>query len=237
MNDDPKKQEILPPERSLRGEVAPARGVDRMPRSNPSGIVDSAVTRLVAGLRRRANDALAADAHARADYFDAVGRAAKSYKGMNQAISELAELDEILALDAKERGAERAERELEIEHRRAIAEQRRRQELTEAQRGAFNAEQGYENQQRLKDLNLEIWEKRKEVEHIDATTLAARLGGESKPDKKKRGGGLLGELQAQADLLEKEILESLADGKDTEADLMALAELKALIARLAAGKK
>ncbi len=194
-------------------------------------------TRLVAGLRRKANDALAADAHARADYFDAVGRAAKSYKGMNQAISELAELDEILALDAKERGAERAERELEIEHRRAIAEQRRRQELTEAQRGAFNAEQGYENQQRLKELNLEIWEKRREVEHIDATTLAARLRGESEPDKKKRSGGLLGELQAQADLLEKEILESLADGKDTEADLMALAELKALIARLAAEKK
>jgi hypothetical protein len=237
MNDDQKKQEILPPERRSKGEVAPTRAVERMPRSNPSGIVDSAVTRLVAGLRRKANDALAADAHARADYFDAVGRAAKSYKGMNQAISELAELDEILALDAKERDAERAERELEIEHRRAIAEQRRRQELTEAQRGAFNAEQGYENQQRLKQLNLEIWEKRREVEHIDATTLATRLRGEGEPDRKKRSGGLLGELQAQADLLEKEILESLADGKDTEADLMALAELKALIARLAAEKK
>ncbi len=44
MNDDSKKQEILPPERRAKGEVAPTRAVERMPRSNPSGIVDSAVT-------------------------------------------------------------------------------------------------------------------------------------------------------------------------------------------------
>ena len=44
---------------------------------------------------------------------------------------------------------------------------------------------GFENQQRLKELNLETWEKRKEVEHLDATTLAARLRGEA--ETKERG--------------------------------------------------
>jgi hypothetical protein len=232
---DPKDGEIISPRVPMRTKEGPVQRVDNMPSSNPDGIVGSAVTRFVAGLRRKANNALAADAHARADYYDAVGRVAKSYIGMNQAINEVGELDEILALDRKERAAERGEREQEIEHRKAVADQRRKQELTEAQRGAFNAELGYENQQRLKQLNLETWEKRKEVEHLDAMALAARLRGETEP--KKQGRGLLSELQAQADLLEKEILELLADGKDTESDLMALAELKAFIARLASSKK
>jgi hypothetical protein len=105
-----------------------------MPTSNPNTVVGAAVTRLVAGLRRKANNALAADANARADYFDAVGRAAKSYIGMNQAIGEIGELDEILALDREERAAGRAERKQEIEHRKAVSELRRKQELTEAQR-------------------------------------------------------------------------------------------------------
>jgi hypothetical protein len=234
---DSKDGEIIPPQVPMRATGGAIQRVDNMPSGNPDGVIGSAVTRFVAGLRRKANSALAADANARADYFDAVGRAAKSYIGMNQAINEVGELDEILALDRKERATERGEREEEIEHRKAVAEQRRKQELTEAQRGAFNSEQGYQNQQRLKQLNLETWEKRKEVEHLDATTLAARLRGETEPDKRKRGGGLLSELQSQADFLEKEILESLADGKDTESDLMVLAELKAFIARLAADKK
>jgi hypothetical protein len=234
-NDDPKDGEIIPPGApSLRpkGILSSRRAVDNMPTSNPNTVVGAAVTRLVAGLRRKANSALAADAHARADYFDAVGRAAKSYIGMNQAIGEIEELDDILALDKKERAASRAERAQEIEHRKAVAEQRRKQELTEAQRGAFNAEQGYENQQRLKQLNLETWEKRKEAEQLDAATLAARLRGEAEPKKKKGGSGLLGELQAQADELEKTILEAEADGEDTAGNRMVLAELKALIERL-----
>jgi hypothetical protein len=236
-DNDPNDGEIISPRVPMRAGGRTVQRVDNMPGNNPRGVVESAVTRFVAGLRRKANNALAADAHARADYFDAVGRVAKSYIGMNQAISEVEELDEILALDRKERAAEREGRAQEIEHRKAVAEHRRKQELTEAQRGAFNSEQGYENQQRLKQLNLEIWERRKEVEHLDAAGLAARLRGETEPQKKLPGGGLLSELQEQADLLEKEILESLADGKDPGADLMALAELKALIARLAVSKK
>jgi hypothetical protein len=234
-DEDTKDGEVIPPRvPSLRskGDISKARSVDNMPTDNPSGIVGAAVTRFVAGLRRKANDSLAADADARANYFDAVGRAAKSYIGMNQAISEVDELDNILALDKTERAVERAERELELEHRKAVAERRRKQELTEAQRGAFNAEQGYENQQRLKQLNLETWEKRKEVEHLDAATLAARLRGEADPNAKKNGGGLLSELQAQADKLQKAILEAEADGKDTTGDQLVRTELNTLIERL-----
>jgi len=238
MSDNPKDGEVIPPSiPSLRSKAVPNRqSVDAMPTDNPSTIVGAAVTRFVAGLRRKANSALAADAHARADYFDAVGRAAKSYVGMNQAIGEVGELDEILALDREERAAGRAERKQDIEHRRAVAEQRRRQELTEAQRGVFNAEQGYENQQRLKQLNLEIWEKRRETEHLDAAAMADRLRGEAEPKKKKGGSGLLGELQAQADELERTILEAEADGEDTAGNRMVLAELTALIERLRGAK-
>jgi hypothetical protein len=232
---DPKEGEIISPNAVTRVEENTVQRVDNMPDKHPEGVIDSAVTAFVAGLRRRANKALAANAHARADYYDAVGRAANSYIGMAQAVDEYDELDKILEIDRKERSSKRAEREKEITHSETLAELRRKQELTEAQRGAFNAELGYENQVRLKQLNLETWEKRKEVEHLDATTLAARLRGE--PEPKKKGRGLLSELQAQADNLEKEILESLADGKETEADLMALAELKAFIARLASNKK
>lgn len=231
-DNDPKDGEIIPPQVPMREKGGPVQRIDNMPSSNPDGVVGSAVTRLVAGLRRKANSALAADAHARADYFDAVGRAAKSYIGMNQAINEVGELDEILALDRKERGFERGEREQEIEHRKAVAEQRRKQELTEAQRGAFNSEQGYENQQRLKQLNLEIWEKRREAEHLSAEALAARLRGEADPKAKKSGGDLLSELKAQLEKIEKGITELEADGKDTTGEWMVRAELMALIERL-----
>ncbi len=231
MNDGRKKGEILPPERMPgRGAIA-ARSVDRMPRSNPDGIVDAAVTRFVAGLRHKANDALARDARARADYFDAVGGVARSYIGMNRALSEVHELEEILALDREERRVNREEQRLDIEHRRKVAEQRRKQELTEAERGAFTAEQGLENQKRLKELNLEIWQKRKEVEALDAEAVAAKLRGAEEPQQKKKRS-LVEKLQAEADDLEKEILEAQADGKDPGGDLMALAELKALIAQL-----
>lgn len=234
MSNDARDGEIISPRvPSLRpdGDVS-TRSVDAMPSGNPSTVVGAAVTRFFAGLRRKANDALAADATARANYFDAVGRAAKSFIGMNQAISEVKELDAILALDKKEREGERVERERELEHRKAVAEQRRKQELLEARRGAFNAEQGYRNQQRLKQLNLEIWEKRKEVEHLDATTLAARLRGEADSGAKKGGGGLLGELEAQADTLETAIVEAEADGQDATGNRVVLAELKAFIDRL-----
>jgi hypothetical protein len=234
-DDDPIDGEIIPPGapsvRSNRG-LSNRQSVDNMPTGNPNTVVGAAVTRFVAGLRRKANNALAADAHARADYFDAVGRVAKSYVGMNQAIGEIGELDDILALDREERTEARAERRQDIAHRKAVAEQRRRQELTEAQRGAFNAERGYENQQRLKQLNLEIWEKRREAEQLDAAALTTRLRGDAEPAAKKRGGGLVEELQTQAEALEKDILEAMADGREMDADLMALAELKALIERL-----
>jgi hypothetical protein len=234
-DNDPKDGEIISPNAVTRVAKNAVRRVDKRLDNNPEGVVDSAVTAFVAGLRRRANSALAANAHARADYFDAMGRVAKSYIGMHQALDETEELDAILELDRKERTSQRAERDKEITHGETLAELRRKQELTEAQRGVFNAELGFENQQRLKQMNLETWEKRKEVDHLDAATLAARLRGEAEPKKKRRK--LLPELQAQADNLEKEILELLADGKETEADLMALAKLKALIAWLASNKK
>ena len=234
-NEDAKDGEVIPPGvPSLRskGDVSTTRSVDNMPRDNPTSVVGAAVTRFFAGLRRKANDSLAADANSRANYFDAVGRAAKSFIGMNQDVSVVDELDDIIANDKKERAEQRAEQGREREHRKAVAEQRRRQELIEAQRGAFNAEQGYDNQQRLKQLNLEIWEKRKEVEHLDAKTLAARLRGEADPNTKKGGGGLLSDLQTLSGDLRKAILEAEADGKDTTGDELVHKELDALIERL-----
>jgi hypothetical protein len=203
-----------------------------MPTANPGGVMGSAVTGFVASLRRSANNSLAADARARADYYEAVGQVAKSYIGMNQALGEVNELDQILALDREERKSSRQEREAEIGHRAQVALLRRKQELAETRRGAFNAAQGYENQKRLKELNLEIWETRKEVEHLDAAAMVNHLRGEAQRGLKKEEGGLVSELQTQADKLEKKILEGEADGKDTGGDRMALRELKALVERL-----
>jgi hypothetical protein len=234
-DEDTKNGEIIPPgvpARRSSGNVPTTRLVDDMPTDNPTSVVGAAVTRFFAGLRRKANDSLAADANSRANYFDAVGRAAKSFIGMRQAASEVGELDDILALDKKERAGEREERASEVEHRKAVAERRRKQELTEAKRGAFNAEQGYKNQQRLKQLNLEIWKKRKEVEHLDAETIAARLRGEADPNAKKRGKGLLSELQTLAKNLQQTISEAEADGQDTDGNRIALKELEEFIERL-----
>jgi hypothetical protein len=203
-----------------------------MPVGSPNGVVSSAVTSFVASLRRKANSSLAADAHARADYNDAVSRVAKSYIGMNQALDEARELEQILGLDRMERHASREERKADIKHRTQVAEQRREQELIEQKRGTFNAAQGYENQERLKKLNQEIWETRKKAEQLDAAAMANHLRGEAGQDSGKREGGLLSELQAQASKLEKEILEGEADGKETGGDRIALTELKTLIERL-----
>jgi len=232
MNDNPKDGEIFPPSgvaQRTPGTVHTQSTIDRMPAASPGDIVSSTVTSFVANLRRRANSSLAADAHARADYYDAVGRVAKSYIGMNQALGEVNELDQILSLDRAERKASREEREAEIGHRKKVAEQRRNQELIEAKRGTFNAAQGFENQKRLKELNLEIWEKRKEAEHLDASAIADHLRGEVGRDSKKEERELQSELQAQTEKLEKEILEMEADGKDTKGDRMVLAQMKALI--------
>jgi hypothetical protein len=78
---------------------------------------------------------------------------------------------------------------------------------------------------------LEIWQKRKEAEQLDAESIAAKLRGDGGPEKKK-SRNLVEELQTQAEKLEKEILEAEADGKDSGGDRMALAELRAMIARL-----
>lgn len=230
MNDKRKKGELLPFERMPGPAVAP-QGVERMPRRNPDGIIDAAVTRFVAGLRYRANEALARDARARADYFAAVGEAAGAYINMHRALSTVNELEEILALDREERAFNREQERLDTEHRRKLADWRRKQELTDAERGAFTSKQGLENQKRLKKLNLDIWRKRKEVEALDAEAVAAKLRGADEPGQKKKRT-LVEKLQAEADELEKDILEARADGEDPGGDQMALAELKALIAQL-----
>ena len=69
-----RKGKLFPRSGARRGWRTARSACDSMPRNNPDGIVDTAVTRFVAGLRQKANDALARDAQARADYFDAVRR-------------------------------------------------------------------------------------------------------------------------------------------------------------------
>jgi hypothetical protein len=230
-NTNPKEGEIIPPNAVTRVEESAVQRVDNMPDNNPEGVLDSAVTAFVAGLRRRANSALAANANARADYHDAVKRVAKTYIGMHQALDEAGELKVILELDRQERNAERNERAEEITHRKTISEQRRKQEQIEAQRGVFNAEQGLENQKRVKEINLETWENRKKVEQLDSAALLARLRGETDL-KKKQGGDLLSVLQEQLAKIDKKIDEAGADGKDTTVDRMVRSEIDALILRL-----
>lgn len=228
---DPKDGEIISPKAVTRVAENAVQRIDNMPQDYPDGVVDSAVTAFVAGLRRRANSVLAANAHARADYFDAVGRVAKSYVGMNQALGEAGELDALLELDRKERAAARAEREKEITHGKTLAELRREQELIEAKRGVFNAKQGFENQKRVKKINLETWENRSKVEQLDLAALVARLRGETEPTK-KQGSDVLSVLKAQFDRIDREINEAEADGKDMTGDRMVRSELDALIQRL-----
>jgi hypothetical protein len=76
------------------------------------------------------------------------------------------------------------DRAAEREHQRMMADYRRHKaieaaecELVESQRRTFTAEQGYENQRRLKDRNLKTWEIRAEAFQLDAEAKSAEIRG------------------------------------------------------------
>jgi hypothetical protein len=86
----------------------------------------------------------------------------------------------------------------------------------EAQRKKFTAKQGYENQQRLKDRNLRIWEKRHEAQeldaHVETERVRSELGGDVAP---KIPPSSIESMRAKA---EEGLMSALADGNDAEVE-------------------
>jgi hypothetical protein len=223
--------ELIPPDRSRRRHEMEVAG-SGVPNPNPTGVANSYLTRWGAERQAKANDALAENLRARGRYFDAVSGATKSYLNMRVVVDELSELDDILQLDRARRAAERERGYAEIQSQTSITGHRRTQEEVEAERGAFNAAQGLENQQRLKELNAEIWERRKEAEHLDAVSIANRLReetGDARAARPKGGDAVLAGLERQAKEMERTIVEAEADGIDTAEERKLLDELNALI--------
>jgi hypothetical protein len=116
----------------------------------------------------------------------------------------------------------RGDRE-ERAHQGELTKLRRERELQEAKRALveqnrdlFNSQQGFENQQRLKDRNLRIWEKRREAQeldaHVETQRVRSELRGGEKPAPK------IGTAESMREKAEAALIEALADGNDAEAE-------------------
>jgi len=193
------------------------------------GIVDTALTRFSAKLKTKAHEQHAALNRAKADEITAYGELAQSYENTSRIVARLDDLPEILALDREQRAAERAATRAQIAddtdergHQQELTKRRRQRELEEADRQIvealrqkFTSEQGFENQQRLKDRNLRIWEKRHEAQELDANVETERVRSELKGEEKSKQPGSAESIRAKA---EEALLNALADGNDAEAD-------------------
>ena len=131
------------------------------------------------------------------DSYDATGEALRARARM---ISEFMALQKVnlalealpvtLAHDRADQQEQRARTLTVRAHREEVDSITREAEQTEAKaarveanRKLFNAEQGLENQQRLKELNLEMWQKRRQGQSLEADQMAAilRTGSEAPP--------------------------------------------------------
>ncbi len=240
MSDDP---EIIPPSKgSLPAtredrQSAPVR-YESPPRVN--GAVGSMITGFLARTQARAYRDIADNIRAQTEVLDAEAGRRDSQIKLLRKTGELQDVDEILALDRAERKAERTAKYGEIvakyekidydrderAHQAELTKLRRERELkaareanVDADRGVFNAEQGLENQKRLKQINLEIWEKRTQAldlkaEHIRNLLREELEGNKSEPS----GGGLLDQLEALHTTLGNHVTELAADGLSDAAE-------------------
>jgi len=91
----------------------------------------------------------------------------------------------------------------------------------EAKRGTFNASQGLENQERLKQLNMEMWEKRAGTEKMDAEKiwllLRREVDGMKNPQQKAADGSLEQLAEMRASLMQR-AQEAAANGDASKAD-------------------
>jgi len=249
MSDDP---EVIPPNKSSlpatrdeRGGV-PAPYRDTVPQV--TGVVSAALTRFQADRQARAYPSIAEAVQAQTAVLDALTQRHKSQGTLLREVENLRETPETIALDKAERSAQRIARYDELDeahaeraHQAELARRRRQRELEEAdaktldaQRAKFNAEQGLQNQQRLKTLNEEIWEKRKETEHLDAERVRTLISQEVdglKPTQKP-GDGTLEDLQELHATLVKNTQALAGHGltDDAEKYLGLIGELEILIA-------
>jgi hypothetical protein len=232
MSEDP---EIIPPGSSSmparRDEqsLTPARYAELVPQ--PTGLVSSALTRFQAELQARAYGAMADAIKAQAAVLDALTQRSKSQLTLLREVENLREVPDIIALDKAERQAQRIARYDELDeareerqHQAELARRRRQAELAEAdariadaRRDKFNAEQGLENQERLKEQNLELWQTRQAALGLEALDIAQQLrsaltrGNNGAPAPKDE----VAQMEAARDAIGEVIRELEADGQDT----------------------
>jgi hypothetical protein len=211
MSDD---AEIIPPKKSgaiaSRERMLPARSDGGL--RGPTGVVSSWLTAFGAKVQAEAYKEIAANIRAQKEALDAEHDRRKSALKLLRATGELEEAPDILALDRAARKAERTEKYAELSaryeqiddereeraHQRELRKRQRQRELeeanrdiVEAQRQTFASTEGFEKQERLKKLNLEIWETRKATKQMDAelvwTKLHQELEGTKSPEKPENG--------------------------------------------------
>jgi hypothetical protein len=194
----------------IRRNEGPVSQDSALPR--PDGLVSSWLTAFGARVQAEAFKEIAANVRAQKDVIDAERDRRKSALKLLRTTHKLEEAPDILALDRAERKAERTVKYAEFTakyeqieddreeraHQRELAKRRRQRELEEADRDiiearrqTFTSKQGFENQERLKELNLEMWQKRKASDQMDAekvwTLLNRELEGMKKPEKVEEG--------------------------------------------------
>jgi hypothetical protein len=229
--------EIIPPEKRglpARRDDNPAPAVYRTPAPQPNGVLSSALTGLQAKMQARAFGEMATNIRAQTDVLNAETVRRESALKLLRTTHMLEEAPDILALDRAERQAERAakygelvakhesvaENQEERAHQAELARRRRQRELDEAEtaniearRHQFNAEQGLENQQRLKELNLRTWERRKDIERLNVEVRASQVRDEFAGDADRVPGSGADQVRDHA---QAALLGALADGDDAE---------------------
>ena len=192
-------------------------------RVETGGAVRSTVTGWLARSQARAIEHITTRTRNETALLQAQAELAATYEATALSVNRLRRLPELLALDDAKFDAELEaeyerieERRYDEEHVRQVRHYVREKEVedaatevVEAERKNFTAAQGFENQRRLKERNLKIWDARAETFQLDAEAKAAKVRGQ------------LGSTGAAADIYhqaEGALAEALADGNDVEAD-------------------
>jgi hypothetical protein len=257
MKDD--EPEIFPPGKRLvpvkreESRTVPAAYNDSM--LQPRGVIETALTGFQAQWQARAYRNIAENIRAQTDALDAETARRDSAMKLIRKTGELHDIKDILALDKAERAAERAAKYASLTaqydkidddhderaHKRKLTELRRQREieeatakLVEAKRGTFNATQGLENQERIKQLKMEMWENRAAIGQGDAEkmwTLLKREVEAMNAPQQKSGEGSLEQLAEMRASLVQRAQEAAAQGHASKAERYAhlAAELDELV--------
>jgi hypothetical protein len=217
-----KDEKQLPATRNPRDEIA--RRLDGTARAldvrNP---ISGFFHRIGSTVAKRALDDNTAETEAFSRNMNAQSDAVRSMLKLRDTVDEYRARDELADLSYANTRARLSDTIAEEEHQRTLSEARRRRQLEEAgtehieaQRKKFTAEQGFENQQRLKDRNLRIWEKRREAQELDAHVETERVRTELRGDTPPAvPQSSMESMRAKA---EEALMTALADGNDAEVE-------------------